>query len=212
MLVDGIRKAGDPQRRPAPVRSRRHALRGHGRRRRHQPAAQGRLASTARSSPSTSRPTRRPCSPRAIATRQGLCFADDGRFLSDRARPRSRRRGQRHRAGQGLRLARLAGTGIKNYTPTIAPAGCVVYEDDAIPQWKGSLLFTTLKGNDLRRLTFAADGSVADEEVLYDGESAGCGTSPSAPTAPSTSPRPTRTPAATRSRATTASSRLSPKP
>ena len=30
------------------------------------------------------------------------------------------------------------------------------------------MLFGTLRGESLRRLTFAADGSVADEEVLYE--------------------------------------------
>jgi glucose/arabinose dehydrogenase len=32
------------------------------------------------------------------------------------------------------------------------------------------LLFVTLKDEDLRRLTFNADGSVAGEEILYDGK------------------------------------------
>ncbi len=32
------------------------------------------------------------------------------------------------------------------------------------------MLFGTLRGQGLRRLTFAADGSVSDEEVLYEGE------------------------------------------
>jgi glucose/arabinose dehydrogenase len=62
-----------------------------------------------------------------------------------------------------------AGNGIFNYTPTIAPAGGGVYSADLIPQWIGSVLFVTLKDSSLRRLVFARDGSVADEEILYRG-------------------------------------------
>jgi glucose/arabinose dehydrogenase len=101
---------------------------------------------------------------------QGLCFAPDGRFLSTEHGPD---RGDEINViveGKDYGWPDSAGDGIKNWTPTIAPAGCVVYDADLIPQWKGSLLFTTLKEQDLRRLTFAADGSVAGEEILYDGE------------------------------------------
>ena len=98
---------------------------------------------------------------------QGLCFEPGGRFLSTE-----------HGPGEGDEINVLTdgldggwpettGNGIRNYTPTIAPAGCVVYSADLIPQWKGSMLFVTLKDSSLRRLTFAADGSVAGEEVLY---------------------------------------------
>ena len=101
---------------------------------------------------------------------QGLCFAADGRFLSTEHGPDRGDEINVIEEGRDYGWPDTAGTGIKNWTPTIAPAGCVVYEADAIPQWKGSLLFTTLADRDLRRLTFAADGSVASEEVLYDGE------------------------------------------
>lgn len=101
---------------------------------------------------------------------QGLCFAADGRFLSTEHGPSGGDEVNVLERGEDYGWPDSSGTGIANYTPAIAPGGCVVYEADAIPQWKGSLLFTTLKGNDLRRLTFAADGSVAGEEVLYDGE------------------------------------------
>ena len=100
---------------------------------------------------------------------QGLCFEADGALLSTEHGPD---RGDEINAivkDKDYGWPDSAGTGIKNWTPTIAPAGCVVYEDDAIPQWTDSMLFTTLKGTDLRRLTFAEDGTVA-EEVLYDGE------------------------------------------
>jgi glucose/arabinose dehydrogenase len=100
---------------------------------------------------------------------QGLCFAADGRFLSTEHGPDVGDEVNVITKGDDGGWPGTSGNGIKNYTPTIAPAGCVVYESDVIPQWKGSLLFTTLKDQDLRRLTFDADGSVASEEVLYDG-------------------------------------------
>jgi glucose/arabinose dehydrogenase len=100
---------------------------------------------------------------------QGLCFAADGRFLSTEHGPDVGDEVNLITKGANGGWPDTAGNGIKNYTPTIAPAGCVVYESDVIPQWKGSLLFTTLKDQSLRRLTFAADGSIASEEVLYDG-------------------------------------------
>ena len=101
---------------------------------------------------------------------QGLCFAADGRFLSTEHGPDRGDEVNVIEQGEDYGWPESSGDGIQNYTPTIAPGGCAVYDGDAIPQWKGSLLFTTLKDNDLRRLTFAADGSVADEEVLYDGD------------------------------------------
>lgn len=57
-----------------------------------------------------------------------------------------------------------------SWTPTIAPAGAVFYESDAIPGWKGSFLLVTLKESDLRRLTPADPSftSVADEQILFD--------------------------------------------
>jgi len=59
---------------------------------------------------------------------------------------------------------------IYTWTPTIAPAGAVFYDADAIPGWRGSLLFVTLKEQDLRRLTPADTGSssVSDEDILLD--------------------------------------------
>lgn len=101
---------------------------------------------------------------------QGLCFAADGRFLSTEHGPD---RGDEINAieeGEDYGWPETAGTGLKNWTPTIAPAGCAIYTADAIPQWTGSMLVATLKEKDLRRLTFAADGAVADEEILYDDE------------------------------------------
>ncbi len=60
---------------------------------------------------------------------------------------------------------------VRAWTPTIAPAGAAFYEAGAIPGWNGSLLFVTLKQQDLRRLVpaDASFGSVAQEQVLFDG-------------------------------------------
>lgn len=60
---------------------------------------------------------------------------------------------------------------IYTWTPTIAPAGAVFYEADAIPGWRGSLLFVTLKEQDLRRLTSVDTtfGAVSHEDILLDG-------------------------------------------
>lgn len=101
---------------------------------------------------------------------QGLCVAGDGRLFATEHGPD---RGDEINVlvpGFDGGWPATVGTGIQNYTPPIAPSGCAVYEANLIPGWRGSLLFTTLRGQDLRRLTFAADGSVSGEEVLFDGE------------------------------------------
>jgi len=57
------------------------------------------------------------------------------------------------------------------WTPTIAPAGADIYVGDLIPQWKGSLLFASLKGSALYRLALSADGqSVTARETLFQGD------------------------------------------
>lgn len=99
---------------------------------------------------------------------QGLCFTGAGRFLQTEHGPDRGDEVNEVREGSNGGWPDAVGNGLNNYTPTIAPAGCAVYEAGLIPQWKGSMLFVTLKERDLRRLTFAADGSVASEEVLYD--------------------------------------------
>jgi len=54
------------------------------------------------------------------------------------------------------------------WTPTVAPAGADFYDSDAIPGWRGSLLFTTLRGRALYRLVLSADGRTAiDQERLF---------------------------------------------
>lgn len=100
---------------------------------------------------------------------QGLCFDAGGRLLATEHGPDRGDEINVVRAGQDGGWPTTVGNGIRNYTPTIAPAGCVVYNAGLIPQWRGSLLFVTLKERDLRRLTFGPDGSVTGEEVLYDG-------------------------------------------
>ncbi|MGH9265160.1 MAG: PQQ-dependent sugar dehydrogenase [Acidimicrobiales bacterium] len=99
---------------------------------------------------------------------EGLCFAPGGRFLSTEHGPTGNDEVNVLREGFDGGWPGTAGNGIRNYSPAVAPAGCTVYNADLIPQWKGSMLFGTLRGEALRRLTFAADGSVASEEVLYE--------------------------------------------
>lgn len=60
---------------------------------------------------------------------------------------------------------------VAAWTPTIAPAGAAFYNADLIPGWKGNLLFTTLKGSALYRLTLSSDGGrVVGQEVLFQGQ------------------------------------------
>ena len=99
---------------------------------------------------------------------QGLCFAPGGRLYATEHGPDRGDEVNILTEGFNGGWPDTTGTGIRNYTPTIAPGGCVVYDADLIPQWKGSLLFVTLKDQDLRRLTLRPDGSVAGEEILFD--------------------------------------------
>jgi aldose sugar dehydrogenase len=60
---------------------------------------------------------------------------------------------------------------LVTWTPTIAPAGGDFYVADLIPQWKGSLLFVSLKASALYRLTLSSDGrSVSARESLFGGQ------------------------------------------
>lgn len=55
-----------------------------------------------------------------------------------------------------------------NWTPTIAPSGADLYTSAAIRGWQGSLLFTTLAGRAVYRLTLSADGrAVVSQERLF---------------------------------------------
>lgn len=58
---------------------------------------------------------------------------------------------------------------IKSWTPVIAPAGITYYNNNLIPEWKNSLLLTTLKGKSLRVISLNDDGTkVTAEEVLFE--------------------------------------------
>lgn len=97
---------------------------------------------------------------------QGLCFAPDGRFLITEHGPQRGDEINVIREGFDGGWPKTVGNGIQNYTPTIAPGGCAIYNAALIPQWRGSMLFVAMKDASLRRLWFASDGSVAGEEVL----------------------------------------------
>ena len=101
---------------------------------------------------------------------QGLCFAPDGRLLATEHGPTGNDEVNVITPGFNGGWPNTSGNGIRNWSPSIAPTGCVVYSADAIPQWKGSMLFATLRGQALYRLSFGPDGGVSGEEVLYEGE------------------------------------------
>ena len=121
---------------------------------------------------------------------QGLAFAPDGALYSTEHGPGDNDEVNRIEAGRNYgwptvrgRCDGDAGSGelpfcqandvaepMAIWTPTIAPAGLVYYDATLIPGWRGSLVFTTLKGRSLVRLTLATDGrSVAAEERLFEG-------------------------------------------
>jgi mono/diheme cytochrome c family protein len=56
---------------------------------------------------------------------------------------------------------------LQAWTPTIAPAGMTYYSSDKIPELKGRLLLTTLKGNSLRSLTLDPEGNRIIADVNY---------------------------------------------
>ena len=100
---------------------------------------------------------------------QGLCFTPAGRLLATEHGPQGDDEVNALRAGFDGGWPDAQGNGIKNYPSSVAPAGCTVYGADLIPAWRDSMLFGTLRGESLRRLTFGADGSVQGEEVLLAG-------------------------------------------
>ncbi|MGH9164324.1 MAG: PQQ-dependent sugar dehydrogenase [Acidimicrobiales bacterium] len=99
---------------------------------------------------------------------QGLCFEPGGRFLATEHGPDVGDEINVLTAGSNGGWPDAVGNGLRNYTPTIAPAGCAVYSADLIPGWKASMLFVTLKGASLHRLSFGPDGTVAGDEVLLE--------------------------------------------
>ncbi|WP_111672719.1 PQQ-dependent sugar dehydrogenase [Algoriphagus litoralis] len=58
---------------------------------------------------------------------------------------------------------------IRSWTPVIAPAGMTYYGSEVIPDWKNTLLLTTLKGKSLRILFLNESGdSIDGEEILFE--------------------------------------------
>ncbi len=58
---------------------------------------------------------------------------------------------------------------VKAWTPTIAPAGIMFYKNPAIPEWKNSILLTTLKESDLRVIKLDQSGTkVISEDIYFD--------------------------------------------
>lgn len=56
---------------------------------------------------------------------------------------------------------------LRSWTPTIAPAGLAYYSSDELPELKGRLLLTTLKGNSLHALELNASGDSIVADVNY---------------------------------------------
>lgn len=56
---------------------------------------------------------------------------------------------------------------MRSWTPTIAPAGLDYYPSDKIPEWRNSLLLTTLKGKSLRVLKLNSSGLEISNEEIY---------------------------------------------
>lgn len=61
---------------------------------------------------------------------------------------------------------------LRVYVAAIAPAGATFYNGEAIPQWRGSLFFATLRGTSLRRLVPdpADPRQFLSEDTLYAGQ------------------------------------------
>lgn len=57
------------------------------------------------------------------------------------------------------------------WTPTIAPAGADVYDAAALPEWRGDLLFATLKGSSVVRLELGPEARTVERQwVISQGE------------------------------------------
>ncbi|MCA9837871.1 MAG: PQQ-dependent sugar dehydrogenase [Trueperaceae bacterium] len=59
---------------------------------------------------------------------------------------------------------------LRAYTPTIAPAGIIVYEGDLFPEFQGDLLFVTLKTGGLHHLELNEDGSIKADNLIFDND------------------------------------------
>ncbi|MDQ3574550.1 MAG: PQQ-dependent sugar dehydrogenase, partial [Actinomycetota bacterium] len=89
---------------------------------------------------------------------QGLCFAPGGRLLATEHGPSGNDEVNALTQGFDGGWPRTSGNGLKSYPSSIAPAGCSVYGAALIPAWRDSMLFATLRGGALHRLTFDAKG------------------------------------------------------
>jgi mono/diheme cytochrome c family protein len=56
---------------------------------------------------------------------------------------------------------------LKGWTPTIAPAGIDCYQSKSIPEWKNSILLTTLKGSALHVLKLNSKGTAIISDQKY---------------------------------------------
>ncbi len=56
---------------------------------------------------------------------------------------------------------------IKAWSPTLAVAGIDYYNSDAIPEWKNSILMTSLKESDLRVLALTPNGEAISSEEIF---------------------------------------------
>lgn len=56
---------------------------------------------------------------------------------------------------------------IWTWSPSIAPAGVDVYQNDAIPEWKNSLLLAVLKNKQLIQLKLSEDGTTITQQNIY---------------------------------------------
>ncbi len=57
---------------------------------------------------------------------------------------------------------------LLTWTPTIAPSGMDYFDNPSIPEWRNSLIQTSLKGRSLRVLTLSADGnSIVNESIFF---------------------------------------------
>ena len=102
---------------------------------------------------------------------QGLCFTEVGKLFSTEHGPSGGDEINVLEEGGDYGWPETTATGLVNYTPSVAPSGCAVYEADLIPQWKGDLLFGTLRDQSLRVLDLDAEqASVEGQERLYKGE------------------------------------------
>ena len=97
---------------------------------------------------------------------QGICFDGDRLIVTEHGPDEGDEVDVVERGEDGGWPETVGNGSIANYTPTIAPAGCTVYDEELIPQWRGSLLFVTLKDESLRRI----DLDSGREETLYAGE------------------------------------------